>query len=216
MKMKKLLLVLLLASSLVALDSCRPRASKNRNTAKNKTTQPGSGAGAPSAQQVMSRADTVLSKVSAMSQEQREIPSVGAEDYPRTPWGSTYIPKPDLSAYSTYEAGLANFNSGEYDKSLANFSQVAVTGRPAELVPLAYYWMGESYYAMQRYADALPYFEYTTKAGPAFKRESAFYKLARSNNSMGNTQAAGMWYERMMTEYPKSSYGSKLRKLGIR
>jgi TolA-binding protein len=216
MKITKLLLALLLALSLVALDSCRPKASKNRNTAKNKTTQTAPGANGPSAQQVMSRADTVLSKVSAMSQVQRDLPSVSAEDYPRTPWGSTYIPKPDLSAYSTYEAGLGNFNSGEYDKSLANFSQVAVTGRPAEMVPLAYYWMGESYYAMQRYADALPYFEYTTKVGPSFKREAAYYKLARSNYSMGNTQAAGMWYERLMTEYPKSSYGSKLKKLGIK
>jgi len=214
-KMTNIVLALLLATALLSLDSCRPKASKNRNTAKNKTapTTPATG---PSAKQVMSKADTVLAKVSAMSQEQRDIPSVSTEDYPRTPWGSTYIPKPDLTAYSTYEAGLGNFNNGEYDKALANFSQVAVTGRPSEMVPLAYYWMGESYYAMQRYADALPYFEYTTKVGPSFKREAAFYKLSRSNNSMGNTQAAGMWYERLMTEYPKSSYGSKLRKLGIR
>ncbi len=216
MNTTKLLLVLLLGSSLITLDSCRPKASKNRNTAKNKTAQPAPGTPGTSAQQVMSRADSVLSKVSAMSQEQRDVPSVNTDDYPRTPWGSQYIPKPDLTAYSTYEAGLGNFTNGEYDKALANFSQVVVTGRPSEMVPLSYYWMGESYYAMQRYADAIPYFEYTTKAGPSFKRESAFYKLALSNNSMGNSQAAGMWYGRLMTEYPRSPYGAKLKKLGIR
>ncbi len=214
-KITNTVLALLLATTLLSLNSCRPKASKNRNTAKNKTAPAPTTSGI-SAQQVMSRADSVLAKVSAMSQDQKDIPSVSTEDYPRTPWGSTYIPKPDLSAYSTYEAGLANFNNGEYDKSLANFSQVVVTGRPAEMVPLAYYWMGESYYAMQRYAEALPYFEYTTKVGSSIKRESAFYKLSRCNYSMGNTQAAGMWYERLMTEYPRSPFGSKLKKLGIR
>ncbi|MEP7234285.1 MAG: tetratricopeptide repeat protein [Ignavibacteriota bacterium] len=214
MKITKLLLALLFASSLLTLDSCRPRASRTK-TAKSKTTTAPAATGT-SAQQVMSRADSVLAKVSAMSSEQHEIPNVSSEDYPRTPWGSTYIPKPDLSAYSTYEAGLSNFTNGEYDKALANFSQIVVTGRPSELVPNSYYWMGESYFAMERYAEALPYFEYTTKAGPSYKRESAFYKLARSNYNMGNTQAAGMWYERMMAEYPRSSYGTKLKKLGVR
>ncbi len=216
MKMTKILLALLLVSSLVMLDSCRSRATRSRTAAKNKATQPAPAASGTSAQQVMTRADSVLAKVSSMSQEPRDIPTITTEDYPRTPWGSTYIPRTDLSAYSTYEAGLSNFTNGQYDQALANFSQIAVSGRPAEMVPNAYYWMGESYYAMQRFADAIPYFEYTVKAGPAFKRESAFYKLARSNYSMGNTQAAGMWYERLMTEYPKSSYGKNLKKIGVR
>ena len=159
MKMNKIFFVLLLAISVLSLDSCRSRATKSRTAAQKKTTPAATGTGT-SAQQVMSKADSVLSKVSAMSSEQRDIPSVSTEDYPRTPWGSTYIPKPDLSAYTTFEAGLTNFNHGEYDKALGNFSQIAVTGRPSELVPNAYYWMGESYFAMQRYADALPYFEY--------------------------------------------------------
>ena len=172
MKMTKILLALLLVSSLVMLDSCRSRATRSRTAAKNKPTQPAPVATGTSAQQVMSRADSVLAKVSSMSQEPRDIPAITTEDYPRTPWGSTYIPKPDLSAYSTYEAGLSNFTNGQYDQALANFSQIAVSGRPAEMVPNAYYWMGESYYAMQRFADAIPYFDYTIKAGPAFKRES--------------------------------------------
>jgi len=212
--MKTKFLIFALFVILVGIDSCRPRASRNRTTPQ-RTVQTAPAAG-PSAQQVMTRADSVLAKVSNLSQEPQETPEVAPEDYPRTPWGSTYIPKPDLSAYSTYEAGLANFTHGEYDQALANFSQVVVTGRPSEMVPSAYYWMGECNFAMQRYADALPYFEYTVQAGPNFKRESAFYKLTRSNYNMGNTQAAGMWYERLMTEYPKSAYGGKLRKLGIR
>src|SRR5205085_6470175 len=123
---------------------------------------------------------------------------------------------PDLSAYSTYEAGLASFSGGDYDKAVGSFARIAATGRPSELVPNAYYWIGESYYAMGRFAEAVPYFEYTVQVGPQFRRESAMYKLSRTNNSIGNTQAAGMWYERLRAEYPKSAYLAKLRKVGVR
>jgi len=213
--MKKITLLLsLLSVSGLMLDSCRPRSTKNRNTSANKNTQQTQQG--PSAQQVLTKADSTLAKVSALSQEPQEsAPPVTSDDYPKTPWGSSYIPKPDVSAYSIYEAGLGNFTHGEYEKALANFSQVVVTGSPSEAVPGAYYWMGECYFAMQRYPESLPYFEYTVKVGPNFKRESAFYKLSRANYSMGNTQAAGMWYERLMTEFPKSPNGAKLRKLGI-
>ena len=213
--MTKIFLALFLCSSLLTLDSCRSRATKNRNTAKKKTDQPAPTASGTSAQQVMSKADSVLSRVSAMSQEPRDIPPVNPDDYPRTQWGAGYVPKPDISAYSTYEAGLTSFSAGDYDKAIAQFSQVVATGRPAEMVPNAYYWMGESYYAMGRFADDIPYFEYTVQIGPQYKRESAMYKLARSNYSIGNTQAASMWYERLRTEYPKSSYSSKLKKIGV-
>jgi TolA-binding protein len=75
--------------------------------------------------------------------------------------------------------------------------------------------MGESYYALGRYADALPYFEYTTKAGPSYKREMAFYKLSRSAYSIGNVQAASMWYERLRAEYPSTKYAKTLRGIGV-
>ena len=216
--MKKIAILLLLAISITSIDGCRPKAAKNRAVAKKKAaTAPTVAATTTgvSAQQVMSRADSVLARVSLMSREERDVPPVNADDYPKTPWGTGYVPKPDLTAYSNFEAGLASFNGGEYEKAIESFSEIVTTGRPPELVPNAYYWIGESYYAMQRYAEAIPYFEYTVQIGPQFKRESAMYKLARVNFAIGNTQAASMWYERLRTEYPKSQYSGKLKKLGV-
>ena len=165
----------------------------------------------------MNRADSVLAKVSALSNEERETPQVAPDDYPpRTPWGAPYVPRPDLSEYSIFEAGLASFNSGNYDQAIGAFSQIAVSGRPPELVPNAYYWIGESYFAMNRFAEALPYFEYTTKAGSPYKRETSFYKMAVANKMLGNMQAAMMWSERLRAEYPKSRYNAKVRKMGLR
>ncbi len=218
MKIKALFLVLLFVGVSMQLESCKPRASRSK-TKKTTPTAQQQQATQPSmnAAQVMSHTDSVLAKVSALSREERDVPQVMPNDYPpRTPWGAPYVPRPDLSEYGTFEAGLASFNSGDYSRAIGAFSQIAVSGRPPELVPNAYYWIGESYYAMNRFSEALPYFEYTTKAGSPYKRETSFYKMAVSNKMLGNMQAATLWGERLRAEYPKSSYNTKLRKMGIR
>jgi TolA-binding protein len=214
--MRTLTILALCAVLLLELSSCRPRSqrpSRQRQQAAKTTT----GAAAPSAKQVMARTDSVLANLATMSDDVTDIPPRAAiEDHPRTTWGAPMAARPDLSGYGTFESGLANYNGARYDEAIGLFTQVAVSGRPPELVPNAYYWIGESYYAMRRYTEALQYFEYTTKAGPSYKREIAFYKLARANREIGNDQAAQTWYERLRAEYPRSSYISTLRKLGIR
>ncbi len=220
MTIKQLTLLLLAVALGIGTQSCRSRGTRSRTASRQsqqqkQQTPPPAAPSGPAAAQVMNRADSVLAKVNAINSPELDIASVKAEDYPRTPWGASYVPRPDLTAYSNYEAALAAFNGSDYDKAIGLLSQIAVSGRPPELVPNAYYWIGESYYALNRYADALPYFEYTTKAGPTYKREMAFYKLSRGNYTIGNTQAASLWYERLRAEFPSSSYAKTLKKLGV-
>jgi TolA-binding protein len=138
-------------------------------------------------------------------------------DYtPRTPWGEPYIPQPDLSAYGPYQAALAAYNGGRYEEAIGLFSQVVNSGRPPEVLPNAYYWIGESLFSEGRYAESMPYFEYVTRVGPTYKRTMAMYKLSRGNIALGNQAGANMWYERLRNEYPTSMYIAPLRKLGAR
>jgi TolA-binding protein len=130
--------------------------------------------------------------------------------------GSPYAPQPSISDYGTYEAALGAYNRQNYGEAISLFSQVVSSGRPAELVPNAYYWMGEANYAMGRYTESMPYFEYVTRVGPQYKREMSLYKLSRANLRIGNRQAANMWYERLRNDYPKSSLARTLAKLGTR
>ena len=209
-------LMLLLA---VVVVGCRPRTSKNRtkqNTAQ--TTKTATPAGMD-AKQVMNRTDSAIQRVAAMNYESDlDRPPVATDDGAgaRTPWGSSYVPRPNGGDYDTYQNALGSYNAGQYDQAIGSFSQVVVSGKPPELVPNAYYWMGESYYAMQRYQESLPYFEYVTKAGPEYKRTMAFYKLAMASDNLGNRQAANLWYERLRNEYPSSTYAKKLAARGLR
>ncbi len=216
MKLRTFTLLLLSATLLVGLNSCRPRSQK---TAKKQTKKPPTDTArqsAPSAKSVMSRADSVLANLSSLSADERDMPSVTPSDYPsRTPWGATQDATPDPSGYKVFESGLASFNASDYQAAIGAFSQIASSGRPPELVPNAYYWMGESYYGMNRFAESIPYFEYTAQAGPAYKRETAFYKLAMASSLAGNDEAAGTWTQRLRAEYPKSKYVKLLKKAGV-
>jgi TolA-binding protein len=213
----KFSVLLLLCAMLVSTESCRPRASKNK-AAKKQTQQPAPTAkpSGPSAAQVMSRADSVLAKVNAMGAPELDAATPQPEDYPQSPSASAgYVPRPDLTAYNNYQAALAAYNASDFDQAITLLSQLIVNGHPPELVPNAYYWLGESFYSEGRFADAIQYFEYTTQVGPTYKRETALYKLARCNYSIGNTQAASMWHDRLRAEYPSTKYSKSLKKLGV-
>jgi TolA-binding protein len=168
---------------------------------------------------VLTHADSALARVSQLAQDDRTESSPRAEGLtaPRPQVSETpYLPEPNSTEYGLYEAALGAYNRSRYDEALALFSRIVTTGRPPELVPNAYYWMGESLYAEERYADAKPYFEYVVKVGPQFKREMSLYKLSRADLHLGNKQGANTWYERLRAEYPHSSHISTLRKLGAR
>jgi TolA-binding protein len=209
----------------LGISSCRTTRSTryaNRNRQAAPATQAPS-ANAPSAQAVLTHADSALSRVSELSSEDNEAPPRARfpEREPnfapmRTPWGAPYVPRPNLTDYGLYEAALGAYNGHRYEEALALFSQVVTKGRPPELVPNAYYWMGESYYAMGHYAECMPYFEYVTRVGPEYKRTISLYKLTRAALFLGNRQQANMYYEQLRNEYPHSEYIHPLIKLGAR
>lgn len=211
-------------ATLAAVSSCRTsRSTRYANRAQPPAAQPAPNT--PSAQSVLTHADSALSHVSQLSQD-NEIPEPAPraefpERHPnfgpmRTPWGAPYIPRPNLTDYGLYEAALGAYNGHRYEEALALFSQIVTKGRPPELVPNAYYWMGESYYAMGEYAESMPYFEYVTRVGPDYKRTISLYKLARAALFLGNHQEANMYYERLRNEYPHSMYIRPLIRLGAR
>jgi TolA-binding protein len=216
MKLRTFTFLLLSAVLVSGLNSCRPRSQKS---AKKQTKKPAADTtrqSAMSAKIVMSRADSVLANLSSLTQEERDKPSVTPSDYPtRTQWGATQDITPDPSGYKVFESGLASFNASDYQAAIGAFSQIASSGRPPELVPNAYYWMGESYYGMNRFAESIPYFEYTAQAGPGYKREAAFYKLAMASSLAGNDETASTWNARLRAEYPKSKYIKLLKNAGV-
>jgi TolA-binding protein len=206
----------------LGLVSCRSSRTNKTNGTRNKPAAQASDTGAPSAKAVLIKADSALAHVNQLSDEDREAAPIAEPSTepnfapPRTAWGAPNVPQPNLTDYGLYEAALGAYNGRKYDEAIALFSQIVTKGRPPELVPNAYYWMGESFYAEQQYSASIPYFEYVTHVGPQYKREMAFFKLSRAALHLGNKQDANMYYERLRNEYPRSQYIATLKKLGAR
>lgn len=217
----------------VGLSSCRSSRSNRYNANRNQPApQAAANPSAPSAQAVLTHADSALDRVNQLSADDRsgeDRPGEDREAHPyarpshqpnftpmRTPWGAPYTPQPNLTEYGLYEAALGAYNGRHYEEAIALFSQIVTRGRPPELVPNAYYWMGESFYAMGQYAQSMPYFEYVSRVGPEYKRSMALYKLTRAALYLGNHQDANMYYERLRNEYPHSQYIHPLIRLGAR
>jgi len=213
---------ILVLVGIIAISGCRSSRSSRTNASKRPApvVLVDTVAFRPSAQSVMSHADSALARISQLKSEDMDAESAPIAEpqsgQTLTPWGEPYVPKPNLSDYGVYEAALGAYNGGRYDEAISLFSQVVNTGHPPELVSNAYYWMGESFYASARYDESMPYFEYVTRVGPEYKREISMFKLSRAGIRLGNNQDANMWYERLRNEYPKSHYISTLRKLGAR
>ena len=141
--------------------------------ARNRPPAPQAATAAPSARNVLAHADSALARVSQLSAEDRSAEDRSADDREappiaapptqpnftpmRTPWGAPYTPQPNLTDYGMYEAALGAYNGRRYEEAIALFSRIVTRGRPPELVPNAYYWMGESFYAMGDYAQCIPY-----------------------------------------------------------
>ena len=213
---------LILLALCLAVISCRSSRSNRTSPARNPAPPQTASSNAPSAKTVLDHADSALQRVSELNTEDRELPPMAESGIerqqgytsPRTP--APYPPQPNLTEYGLYEAALGAYNGKRYDEAIALFSQIVTTGHPPELVPNAYYWMGESLYAIDRYSESMPYFEYVIQVGPQYKREMAFYKLSRANLHLDNRQGANMWYERLRNEYPHSTYVRTLARLGTR
>lgn len=226
----RIFLFVALTLSVLNFAACRSSRSSKTNAQRNKPAAPAAAEqqSGPSAKQVLTHADSALQRVSQLAAEDRDAASAHAWQRempphddgltaPRPPVSETpYLPKPNLTEYGLYEAALGAYNGARYDEALALFSRIVTTGRPPELVPNAYYWMGESLYGTGRYDESMPYFQYVVRVGPQYKREMALYKLSRADLHLGNRQGANTWYERLRAEYPHSSHISTLRRLGAR
>src|SRR5579884_1517268 len=132
------LAVLVIAS--LAIGGCRSSRS-TRSNARNRPApaQEAAATNAPSAKSVLTHADSALSRVSQLSNENaqpsEQAPMAeppGRPNFlpPRTPWGAPYVPQPNLTEYGLYEAALGAYNGRRYDEAIALFSQVVTTGRP--------------------------------------------------------------------------------------
>ncbi|MBD3258265.1 tol-pal system protein YbgF [candidate division GN15 bacterium] len=133
--------------------------------------------------------------------------SPGSQDDTLTGTQQPPPPPPQTAASSAecidaYDSAFTLVRRGEYDAAIQGFNEFRTNCPDHENVQNAYYWIGESYYAQEKYTQAIEQYDKLVTDFPDTPRLSqALYKMARCNQELGNNDEARRLFEQVMNEH---------------
>jgi tol-pal system protein YbgF len=112
-------------------------------------------------------------------------------------------PVPAINCDSTYDESFIQVRQGEYESAAEGFALFIANCGDHENIPNAHYWMGESYYALQKYDLAITRFETVVNEYKTSKDyKQSLYKIARCQEELGDKTKAKQAYQRVVDELP--------------
>ena len=112
-----------------------------------------------------------------------------------------------------YKRGLDQFFSRDYDGSMSTFGQLLDAGKPEGLQSNCQYWIGESYYGMHRYRDAIKAFEKVYGFESSTKFDDAEMMIGESYLHLGDKARAKQAFRTLIRKYPDSEYVPRARRI---
>ena len=114
-------------------------------------------------------------------------------------------PKQEQDVNKVYQQGLEAYNSGQYDKAEANFSDILNRFSQDKLAANAQYWLGEVYYSQKNYAKAAVAFgKGYEKYKDGAKGADSLYKLGMAMNQLNKKEEACAALTNVAKEFPKA------------
>ncbi|MCL4540543.1 MAG: tetratricopeptide repeat protein [Bacteroidetes bacterium] len=162
-------------------------------------------------QDLQARVNQLDSELTVQKKINRDL-SAGSADMERESLGSGLAPVTTRAQFKTsYNEGLNLFRSRSYLKALAVFGNLSESTAAPELTGNAFYWMGECYYGLQKYADAVNAFAKVLTFRGSYKTGAAYIMLGMSYLHMGNKEKARTTWEELLQKDPKSQYASRAK-----
>lgn len=96
----------------------------------------------------------------------------------------------DLAASAQYKAALAQYNYGNYDDAIVMFEDFIDANPNNDLIPNAWYWIGECYYSGKKWPSALNNFQHVVDNFSGHKVNDSRLKIAMTYYYMGRTDEA--------------------------
>ncbi|MBE0503069.1 MAG: tol-pal system protein YbgF [Desulfuromonadales bacterium] len=126
---------------------------------------------------------------------------------------SAKVTEPAVAAENLYEQGRdLILNKGDGSKGRATLEEFIKARPQSELVPNAYYWIGESYYSEKNFENAIVQFQDVIEKYPAHSKASAsLYKQALAFESLGEGRKATALLKKLIDTYPASDEAKKAK-----
>lgn len=123
---------------------------------------------------------------------------------------SAALPAPGGSDRANYQSAFDLLKGGQYVQAAGAFQQFLVTFPDSSLAGNAQYWLGESYYALHRYPDALKAFQdVIAKYSTSAKVPDAYLKVGYTQYQLKDTRAARETLEKVRRDYANTAVANE-------
>jgi len=110
---------------------------------------------------------------------------------------------PGVNCQELYDESFINISRGEYDAAIKGFTDYLQYCGKQDLADNARFWIGEAYYSMEKYQEAIREFkQMEIDYSGSEKRPGAMYKMARSYEELGNKADAKAIFQKLVDDYP--------------
>jgi tol-pal system protein YbgF len=104
------------------------------------------------------------------------------------------------------------YEQRRYSEAITLFRQVLAENPQSSYADNCQYWIGECYYGLGRFAQAVAEFEKVLAFSSSNKKDAALLKLGLCYVRMGDRQQARSLFEQLIAYYPSSPYVANARK----
>jgi tol-pal system protein YbgF len=104
------------------------------------------------------------------------------------------------------------YEQRRYSEAISAFQVILAENDKSSYADNCQYWIGECYYGMGKYAQAIAEFEKVFTFARSNKSDAALLKLGLCYLQMGDRQQARSEFEQLIANYPSSQYVAKARK----
>ena len=110
-----------------------------------------------------------------------------------------------------YEEALETYRASKYQDAIQRFEALLNTGTKHLLSVNCQYWIGESYYGLTNYQQAIVAFEKVFTFEKEHKDDDAQLKLGICYYRMNDRERAKQEFQKLLDAYPESEYVSRAR-----
>lgn len=155
---------------------------------------------------------TLMSRINKLEQDNKGLMAQVADLESKLSTMSTTPPRRmSENAKGEYDHALSLFNQRSYQEALSVWMGLLNTGAPEGLESNCHYWIGECYYALKQYQEAISHFEHVLGYPRTTKKDDAQLKLALCYERMGDKARAKQEYQTLLDRYPASPYAARAK-----
>ncbi len=110
---------------------------------------------------------------------------------------------PGIDCQELYDESFIEIRRGQYENAIKGFTDYLQYCGTKNLADNARFWIGEAYYSMEKYPEAIREFrQLEIDFSTSEKRPGALYKMARSYEELGELNDAKATFEKLVENYP--------------